>query len=74
MLSAFVLASPGLTFAGAQPARVYTPNRNETRNAVHTTRVVDERAAGAKAPRSEKGAPEAQPAAHATFADSAFRK
>lgn len=74
LLTASVLASPVLSFAGSQPARVYTPDRNEAREAVHRTRAVDERATGAKAPRSEKGIAQNASGARASRSDSAFRK
>ncbi len=74
LLSGFVLASPDLTFAGGQPARVYTPARNAMRDARDSGRPADERATGARAPRSEKGAAETTRAAHNGAADSAFHK
>lgn len=74
LFSAFMLTSAIPTFAGGQPARVYTPSPNENRDAATTARAADERATGAKAPRAEKGGKEAPRVVRAQPGDSGFRK
>lgn len=74
VLSGLMLASAAPIFAGGQPAKVYTPAANTSRDAANTARPADERATGAKAPRAEKGAQAAPRVARVQPADSGFRK